>query len=53
MKNIQLQIVSLVFLVSLLSSCKKWVDYDPKEDFLITEEAYLKSESERYKSFRL
>ena len=46
MKNIQLQIVSLVFLVSLLSSCKKWVDYDPKEDFLITEEAYLKSESD-------
>jgi starch-binding outer membrane protein, SusD/RagB family len=46
MKNIQLPIVSLVFLVGLLSSCKKWVDYDPKEDFLITEEAYLKSESD-------
>ncbi|TAH05387.1 MAG: RagB/SusD family nutrient uptake outer membrane protein [Sphingobacteriales bacterium] len=46
MKNIQIKTVSIIFLIFLYSSCKKWVDYDPKEDFLITEEAYLKSESD-------
>ena len=33
-------------LVSLLISCKKWVDYNPREDFRITELDYLKSESD-------
>jgi starch-binding outer membrane protein, SusD/RagB family len=46
MKNIQIKTVSIIFLIFLYPSCKKWVDYDPKEDFLITEEAYLKSESD-------
>jgi starch-binding outer membrane protein, SusD/RagB family len=46
MKNIHIKILSLVFLATLLSSCKKWVDYDPKDDFRITEQEYLKSESD-------
>ncbi len=29
--------------VALLSSCKKWVDYDAHEDFLVTEKDYLRS----------
>ena len=46
MKNIHIKILSLVLLVTMLSSCKKWLDYDPKEDFRITEQEYLKSESD-------
>ena len=46
MKNINIKIVSLLFLASLLTSCKKWVDYNPHDDFRITELDYLKSESD-------
>lgn len=46
MKNIHIKIVSLVTLITLFTSCKKWVDYDPHEDFKITEQDYLKSESD-------
>ena len=46
MKNISIKILGLVAIVALLSSCKKWVDYDPHDDFLITELDYLKSESD-------
>jgi len=35
-----------VFLTTSLTSCKKWIDYDPKEDFQITERNYLSSESD-------
>ncbi len=46
MKKFNYTILSLA-LVSMLSfSCTKWVDYDPKEDFVITEKEYLKSESD-------
>ncbi len=38
--------MSLALLVAMLTSCKKWVDYDPHEDFRITELDYLKSESD-------
>jgi starch-binding outer membrane protein, SusD/RagB family len=44
MKNIK--ILSLFFLITTLASCKKWVDYDPREDFILTESEYLKSESD-------
>lgn len=44
MKNIK--ILSLVFLIASLASCKKWVDYNPHEDFIITELDYLKSETD-------
>jgi tetratricopeptide (TPR) repeat protein len=30
----------------LANSCTKWIDYDPKEDFRITEANYLSSESD-------
>ncbi len=33
-------------LLFMLSSCKKWVDYNPREDFRITELDYLRSESD-------
>ena len=44
--TIKIQILSLLFIAMLSSSCKKWVDYDPHEDFRITELDYLKSESD-------
>ncbi len=46
MNKIAINILSLVFLTSLLTSCKKWVDYNPHEDFRITELDYLKSETD-------
>jgi hypothetical protein len=46
MKSINIKIVSLLFLASLLTSCKKWVDYNPRDDFRITELDYLRSESD-------
>jgi starch-binding outer membrane protein, SusD/RagB family len=44
MKNIK--ILSLVFLFTTLASCKKWVDYNPQDEFKITDLDYLKSESD-------
>ncbi|MEO7310960.1 MAG: RagB/SusD family nutrient uptake outer membrane protein [Chitinophagaceae bacterium] len=46
MNNIQIKILSLLFVAATLTSCKKWVDYNPHEDFKITELDYLKSESD-------
>jgi hypothetical protein len=46
MKNIHIKILSLLFLSSLFISCKKWVDYNPHEDYRITELDYLKSETD-------
>ena len=46
MKNTYIKILSLVFLLTMLDSCKKWVDYNPHEDYKITELDYLKSESD-------
>ena len=46
MKNISIKILGLVAFIALLSSCKKWVDYDPQDDFLITELDYLRSETD-------
>ncbi len=44
MKNIK--ILSLVFLIATLASCKKWVEYNPQDEFKITDLDYLKSESD-------
>ncbi len=41
-----IKIISFVVLIATLASCKKWVDYNPHEDFAITELDYLKSESD-------
>ncbi|MBC7889908.1 MAG: RagB/SusD family nutrient uptake outer membrane protein [Ferruginibacter sp.] len=32
--------------ITLFTACKKWVDYDPHDDFKITELDYLKSETD-------
>lgn len=39
-------IIYAMLLLTLFSSCKKWVDYNPREDFRITELDYLKSETD-------
>jgi len=41
-----IKILSIVVITATLASCKKWVDYNPKEDFAITDLDYLKSESD-------
>ena len=46
MKHINKKIVSFLLLTVLITSCKKWVDYNPREDFKITELDYLKSETD-------
>lgn len=46
MKSIQFKLFSAAILLTLFSSCKKWVDYNPREDFRITELDYLSSESD-------
>lgn len=46
MKNISIKIFSLLVMITLFSSCKKYVDYNPQDDFLITELDYLRSESD-------
>jgi starch-binding outer membrane protein, SusD/RagB family len=46
MKNIFIKTVMVMLVFTLLGSCKKWVDYNPKEDFRITALEYLKSETD-------
>ena len=45
MKNIK-KIFGIVILITLLTSCEKWVDFDPHDEFVITDADYLKSESD-------
>jgi hypothetical protein len=40
------KILSIVFTLLFLSSCKKWVEYDPHDDYVITEKDYLRSEAD-------
>ena len=46
MKNNLIKFFSLLLIVSLFAGCKKWVDYNPHEDFRTTELDYLKSETD-------
>jgi starch-binding outer membrane protein, SusD/RagB family len=47
MKNLQTKIlVALLAVSTMLISCEKWVDYDPKDDFKITDLEYFKSEAD-------
>lgn len=46
MNTIKKTLATLLFTGMIFSSCTKWVDYNPHEDFLITELDYLKSESD-------
>jgi starch-binding outer membrane protein, SusD/RagB family len=40
------KILFLLVLAGIFTSCKKWVDYDPREDYRITELDYLKTEKD-------
>lgn len=44
MKSIK--IVIILISITILGACKKWVDFDPKEVYQITDLEYLKSESD-------
>ncbi len=46
MKNVQIKIIGILLTVVILVSCKKWVDYNPKDDFRITDLEYFKSEAD-------
>ncbi len=52
MKSLITKISSYLLAVTLFSSCDKWVDYDPKDDFKITDQEYFKSESD-YRSIAI
>lgn len=52
MKHLIINFFGILLVSSLLISCKKWVDYDPKDDFKITDLEYLKSESD-YRSMAI
>lgn len=45
MKN-YFKISSALLLIIALASCKKWVDYNPHQDFIVTAQDYLQSESD-------
>jgi len=45
MKNTLLK-GAIVVLLFTLNACKKWTDYNPREDFQVTELDYLRSESD-------
>jgi hypothetical protein len=46
MKINYIKVLSVVVFITTLASCKKWVDYNPKDDYKITDLEYLKSESD-------
>jgi tetratricopeptide (TPR) repeat protein len=46
MKYSNIKILFAAIAVLTLFSCKKWVDYDPHDDFRVTEIDYLKTESD-------
>ena len=46
MKKNFLKIMFLLLLTTSIFSCKKWVDYDPHDDFRVTELDYLKTEAD-------
>ena len=46
MKKIQIKIAGFLLAGTMLISCNKWVDYNPKDDFKITDLEYFKSEAD-------
>jgi hypothetical protein len=46
MKYSNIKIAAAALALLILASCKKWVDYDPHDDFQVTELDYLKTESD-------
>jgi tetratricopeptide (TPR) repeat protein len=52
MKLIKMKILGVLLTGSLFISCNKWVDYNPKDDFKITDQEYLRSEAD-YRSMSI
>lgn len=46
MKKMTIKLASLLLLATLFTACKKWVDYNPQEEYKITDLDYLRSESD-------
>ncbi|MBD1363187.1 RagB/SusD family nutrient uptake outer membrane protein [Mucilaginibacter sp. ZT4R22] len=46
MKKIYMKMIALVVVATLMGSCKKFIDYNPHEDFIVTDLDYFKSESD-------
>jgi tetratricopeptide (TPR) repeat protein len=46
MKYSNIKIAAAALALLILASCKKWMDYDPHDDFQVTELDYLKTESD-------
>jgi hypothetical protein len=46
MKTKYIKIASLIVLITIVASCKKFVSYDPHQDYLTTQQDYLQSESD-------
>ncbi len=44
--NHTIKIAGLLVFITLFTACKKWVDYNPHDDYKITELDYLKSETD-------
>ncbi len=45
MQNI-IKTAGVLLLVTTMASCKKWVDYQPRQDYKVTDQDYLRSESD-------
>lgn len=43
MKNNKIILIGLVLLASVFNSCSKWIDFDPHDEYAITDADYLKS----------
>ncbi|MBK8610969.1 MAG: RagB/SusD family nutrient uptake outer membrane protein [Chitinophagaceae bacterium] len=46
MKQLQIKLTGVLLLAMVFVSCNKWVDYNPKDDFKITDQEYLRSEAD-------
>ena len=46
MKHYHIKILGILLTAGILTSCNKWVHYNPKDDFKVTDQEYLKSESD-------
>ena len=45
-KHTYIKLASFLLVISVLVSCKKWVDYDPHDEYKITDLDYLKTEAD-------
>ncbi len=46
MKHPYIKLIGIMIAMATFISCEKFVDYNPKDDFLITDQDYLKTESD-------